>query len=224
VTHAGPSAHIAGFLLLVVTVTASQAATTARIEVSPGQRVTVDGYVASVRMLLEDICYRSGLSYLAYDAPDREATVRYVDMPLRELLKKLLRHESYSLGLHEHKPGKVEVTWLWVIGDHEQVGGNRNPLISAVRLRRLRVPGSFLKAAFGDGDRADHDQALNLLVDRISGDPEELHRFLATDSALIARSIQRFERAEKILVELRDRQRDPQVRTKLDEILEVLQQ
>lgn len=191
------------------------------LEVAADQRVSVVGRSASLKTVIEDVCYRAGVDVLFYDAADRPFGGTHRDIALHELLGRLLREESFMVETVRIS-GVVHVTSLRVLGE-PAVGAARRARGGGAR-RRFEVPPVLLDTAFGapGADAAERDAALATLAARISGDPVQLQGFLATDSHLIADAIRRYAGVEKQLREMQRRASDPRISQKIDEIVAAL--
>ena len=194
------------------------------VEVGPEQRVSVQGRSASLRLVIEDICYRAGVEMVFYDAADRPFGGTYHDLPLRELLDRLLHQESYMVEtVHVASTQADMVSSLRVLGDPAVAAARRAKGGGAAR-RRFQVPPALLDTAFGKttASSTERDTALATMAGRISGDPAQLQGFLATESRLIAETIRRYAGVEEPLRRLQTQYADPRIVHKIDEILAAL--
>jgi len=205
---------------------ASQAlAQLSTVEVSADQRVSVAGRAASLKTVVEDVCWRAGVSVDFYDAQDRPFGGTYRDLPLGDLLGRLLSRESYMAGsVRDPATGKDRLLWLRVLGDPATAAARRASSDWSASRAGFQVPPVLLQTALSASskDSSAKEAALASLAARISGDARQFEGFLATDSRLIAEAIARFDRAAESLRELRSRYRDPRVTAKIDEILAAL--
>ncbi len=212
------------FTLAVVSVTlltgapSDSSAVDLLIEVDTMQRVTVRGRGSSVRGVLEEVCLRADVDLLSYDATDRPYGGTYLEVPIDEFFRRLLRDESYMLETTSAS-GYPRVAAIRVLGD---------PAVAAERRRRgdgrprrgLRLPATLVDAAFaGMDEETDQPTALASLGSYIAGNQAQLQAFLATDSILIAQALRRHKNVEEPLRELKQRYRDPRIVAKIDEVL-----
>ena len=88
-----------------------------QLTVSREQIVTLSGSGTSLRDVIQQLCAASDVELRQYDAEDRPFAGKYTDVPLSELLPRLLRAESYAAGLRS-TAGKdgVRVAWVRVMG------------------------------------------------------------------------------------------------------------
>ncbi len=212
---------------LAALLAASRASAQQQIEVKADQTTTVSGSFPSLQSLVEDLCWRAGVTLLSYDAPDRPIAGRYQNVPLHEVLRRLLRMESFSVGLEgSGEARQPHVTWLRVIGEYEQASANRTkPQVSAVEgAGEFRVPPALMLTAFNTPAGPEQEAALRQLAGRVAGDPEELRKFLAVEPAVIAAEVGRYPQGVALITRLRDEQSDPAVRAHLDAVLALLGQ
>jgi hypothetical protein len=88
-----------------------------QIEVESQSAVTVIGSSESLRAVITALCETSGVELRSYRAPDRPISARYEGAPLRHVLERLLRRESFMLGFSAPAgEGAAEIAWLSVIG------------------------------------------------------------------------------------------------------------
>ena len=77
------------------------------IAVDPFQIATVSGRSDSLRQVIEELCRVAEVRLLAYDAEDRPMLAGYENLPLHELLPRLLKEESYFVGLHANETDRT---------------------------------------------------------------------------------------------------------------------
>lgn len=191
------------------------------VEVSPDQHVTVIGRAASLKSVVEDVCWRAGVSIDFFDAEDRPFGGSFRDVPFEIFLRRILSEESYLAGSSTGSGGRV--SWLRVLGD-PAVGWKRRAMGGGSGRRApLDIPPMLVETAFTNGgDEAEQREAMAVLTARIAGDPVELRSFLATDAALIAETLAQYRGAPAALAELAASQEEPRIRAKLAEILGAL--
>lgn len=195
------------------------------IEASATQAVTVSGRSDSLRTVLEDVCFRTGVELVFYDANDRSFGGSYRDLPVKLLFARLLRDESYMVETTgDARSGTERVTTLRVLGDPAVASARRARGGSGSARRHWQVPPVLLQTAFGDkaADSTERDAALATLASRISNDPTQLKGFLSTDSHQIALALRRFQGVDGPLRELKQRYPDPRIAQKIDEVLAAL--
>ncbi len=192
------------------------------IEVAPDQRTTLSGRQPSLKTVIEDLCYRAGVDLLFYDAEDRAFGGEYTGLPLKNVLARLLSHESYMIEAVRSGESQQEiVTSLRVLGDTNTASARRAHGGGAIRNRQFQVPPALLSTAFDSppANDAERQSALEMIGARISADPNQLAGFLTTDSRLIAEALERHKDVESGLRLLQTRYPNPRISAKIDEII-----
>jgi hypothetical protein len=159
-----------------------------------------------------------------YDAADRPYGGSFERLPLRTLLDRLLREESFVAEPRSETPsGEERVVRLRVLGDPAVARARRAS--GSGRTRPLQVPPSLLDTAFGEenSEEGEKEAALAALAARISPDPVQLRGFLATDARMIAEVVRRYRGVEKPLREMAARQTDSRIVAKIEEVIEALE-
>lgn len=215
----------AGVMYLHHTAASRAVAELSTVEVSADQHVTVVGRTPSLKTVIEDVCWRAGVSVDFYDAQDRPFGGSFRDLSLETFLRRVLSRESYMIGATRGpEPAGARITWLRVLGDpavatrRRAVGAPGNAGSGP-----LDVPPMLVETAFSSSaDQAAQQQAIDVLAKRIAGDPRELQSFLTTDSALIAQTLARYSGAARAIEALAARYDEPRIRAKLTEIIAAL--
>lgn len=87
------------------------------IAVSDRQIVTLNGSSPSLRAVIQQLCAESGVELRQYDAEDRAFAGSYDGVSLSELLPRLLRSESYAVGVRASQgEDKPRIAWVRVMG------------------------------------------------------------------------------------------------------------
>lgn len=207
------------------------------IEVKEGQRVSVSGQTSSLAQLVSDLCTKTGVSLRGYEAGDRPITVSYVDLPLRDALQRMLRDETYMIGVRAGaRPADVEVAWVHVTGSKS--GGPPSNVVVAPppppgaasqdamapgSLSSFGVESNIVTQALGNQDAAARREAIGQLVERVEAYPGELDGFLAGDVRKTADELAAFPFAAEALHILSTQQSDPGKRAKLKTLIEALE-
>lgn len=209
-----------GILLSATSATAQ--ASELSIAVSPDQRVSVSGRSASLRTVVEDVCYRAGIDVRSYDAEDRAFGGTYADLTAKSFLERLLRRESFMMEVASVDDAQ-RVVAIRVLGNPTAAAARR-ARGQAPRRSGFQVPPALVRTAFRatDGDQAGREAALGVIGSRIAGDPAQLEAFLTTDPLQIALAVQRHRGAESALRELQLRYPEPRIARKIDEIVAAL--
>jgi len=205
------------------------------IEVKDGQLVSVSGQAASLARLVGDLCTKTGVALRGYEAGDRPITVSYQDVPLREVLQRMLRDETYMIGVRAGDDSTdMAVSWLHVTGSKS---GDKPASAVAVPPPlpampppgpAVPVPGSMagftlapklITQALGSQDAAERREATRQLAEHLEAYPGELDAFLAGDFATTSNELAAFPFANEALRTLSIRQKDPLARAKIDAIV-----
>jgi hypothetical protein len=90
-------------------------ADSAEVSVDDNENVTVRGQSESLRDVVVALCTEARIDLLDFAAPDRTVSLRYDQIPLDRFLSRLLREESYMVGLKGGDNG-IRIAWLRVMG------------------------------------------------------------------------------------------------------------
>jgi hypothetical protein len=205
------------------------------IEVKEGQLVTMNGQAASLAKLIADLCAKTGTTLRGYEAGDRPITVSYEDVPLREVLQRMLRDETYMIGVRagpkgNERSGDVAVSWVHVTGSKTGssptgVAAVPPPLPSAPAPKPAKVPGSMtgfgvapnlITQALGSQNADERRAATREVAEHLEENPGELDQFLSSDMGPTADELAAFPFANEALKTFAIRQKDPVARAKLD--------
>lgn len=205
------------------------------IEIKDGQLVTMSGQAASLARLVSELCAKSGTTLRGYEAADRPITVSYQDVPLREVLQRMLRDETYMLGVRSSAgAANIAVSWLHVTGSKN---GGAPAGVVAVPLplptappaaAPTSVPGSMagfgvssniIAQALGGQNALERHAAASELAEHLETNPGEMDAFLANDIGTIAEQLAGFPYANEALRALSLRQKNPVAKAKLDTIV-----
>lgn len=203
------------------------------IEVNEGQLVTMSGQSPSLARLLGDLCAKTGVTLRGYEAGDRPIMVSYEDVPLREVLQRMLRDETYMIGVRAGTNAKdgtsdVEVSWVHVTGSKSGappsgVVAIPPPLPNAPT--PAKVPSSMtgfgvspgvITQALGSQNADERRAATREIAERLEANPGELDMFLDSDMGPAADELAGFPFATEALRTFAIRQKDPVARAKLD--------
>jgi len=208
------------------------------IEVKEGQLVTMSGQAASLAQLVADLCAKTGTTLRGYEAGDRPIMVSYEDVPLRDVLQRMLRDETYMIGVRAGASTKdastdVEVSWVHVTGSKSGTAPAHVVTVplAAPSAPPAKVPGSM--AGFGvsgnvitqalGAQNADERRAATLqLAEHLEANPGELDNFLANDMGSTADELASFEFANEALRTISIRQKDAVARAKIDAIVKMV--
>jgi hypothetical protein len=131
-----------GILLVVcapmLTSTAPAYAAGPELFVSSDQLVTLSGSSPSLRDVVQQLCAAAGVDLRQYDAEDRPFSGNYHDVPLAELLPRLLRSESHAVGLRASaQSSSTRIAWLRVMGASTGKPASLGPMAASPLVSRL---------------------------------------------------------------------------------------
>jgi len=201
------------------------------ITVAQGQLATVSGRSESLRSVIEQLCSAADIRLLAYDAEDRPMIAGYQNMPLHDLLPRLLKQESYFLGLRESEDGGgTRVATLRVIGQNRS-----DPVAAPTPASNLRealgdlgeqvpapafqIPPALLRSSFNSENLQTRERAAKYVHDRLLGNVGQTQRFISIDADTVGRILRPYKYSAEILERVRDLHTDPAVKIKLDDII-----
>jgi hypothetical protein len=204
-----------------------------RVEVDDAQSATVDGDGASLRDVVQRLCDSAGVRLIAYEAIDREVSVHYESLPLKDLLPRLLKQESFFVGLRAGSDKRdVRVSTLRVIGINTgettyaavpgaptAVGQALAGASAAVPNPGFQLPPALIRSAFDSNDATQHSEAARYIAENILGDLGAQQRFIGSNIDAIADSLKKHRYSTTILEQVRNGQDDPAVVIKLDQLI-----
>jgi hypothetical protein len=103
-------------IALVLACAGSSAAQEPEVTVSKDQIVSLSGSSPSLHGVIQKLCALSGVELRQYEAEDRKWTGNYQAVPLAELLPRLLRTESYAVGMKSGASAPPRIAWVRVMG------------------------------------------------------------------------------------------------------------
>lgn len=208
------------------------------IEVKQGQLITMSGQATSLAQLVSDLCASTGTTLRGYEAGDRAITVSYQDVPLRDVLQRMLRDETYMIGVHagsgsEDGTADVEVSWVHVTGSKSGTApANLMQVPVAVPTAPTpKVPESMggfgvspkvITQALASPNADERREATRQLAEHLETNPGELDAFLTRDLGTTADELAIFQFANETLRTLSMRQKDMVARAKIDAIVKMV--
>jgi hypothetical protein len=170
----------AAFLLGIFLTTSFLPAQAADITVDESQQITAHGDSESLRDVVVQLCEEARIDLRGFAATDRTVSVAYDELPLDRFLSRLLREESYVVGLKGDKNG-VRIAWLRVMGPESSTGGlkfgDERPT------SHFGVDKSVLETAWASEDESARKAATTKIVQKVVDDPAILDDFLAISPA-----------------------------------------
>ena len=205
------------------------------IEVKEGQLVTMSGQAASLAQLVGDLCARTGTTLRGYEAGDRPIMVSYQDVPLRDVLQRMLRDETYMIGVRagsNRKGGSsdIDVSWVHVTGSKSGTAP-ANVVAVAPPAATAKVPASMtgisvganvITQALGAQNADERRAATRELAEHLEANPGELDAFLSTDLGTTADELLAFPFSNEALQTVSIRQKDAVARAKIDAIVKMV--
>jgi len=161
---------------------------------------------------------------VSYDAPDRSLVADYEDVPLHQLLGRLLRSESYMIGLERGDDGP-RVSWLRVIGPER---GGAPPPGSAPTAAVSSAASYFgmssdvIETALSGSNALERAKATRSIIEAVKQDPDKLDAFLSRPIGTTATAIADEPFAIDLLNAIKVQQPDTGTRLKLDGIIRTI--
>jgi hypothetical protein len=204
------------------------------IAVDGGQLATVSGRSESLRSVIEELCEAADVRLLYYDAEDRPLVAGYEDIPLHDLLPRLLKQESYLLGLRASDSGSgTRVATLRVIGENRSGSiaaappANLKEALTGLGAQRpapaFQIPPALLRSSFNSENIQTRERAAKYVRERLLGNVGQTQRFVGIDADTLGRILRPYKHSGDILAKIRDGHDDPAVRIKLDEIIRAVE-
>ena len=158
--------------------------------------------------------------------------VSYQDVPLRDVLQRMLRDETYMIGVRAgEQPTDVEVSWLHVTASKAgtlPAGAVAvpPPLAAAPpNPGQPKVPGSMagfgvapkvIAQALGSQDAAERRAATRELAEYLEANPEKMDAFVSDVTAATVEDLAGYPHAIETLRTLAIREKNPDLRAKID--------
>jgi hypothetical protein len=224
---------LVGVLLLATSPRAAEDDNDLGIEIDDQQLVTMSTQTASLALVISQLCSKAGVTLRGFDAPDRPVAAAYEGVPLRDVLQRLLRDETYMIGVRAgREQSDVEVAWLHVTAS-KIVGQTSAPVPvlgepppapapAASGLSVTGLPPEVILDALSSDDEAKRRAATTALADHVEANPGALDDFLGKDSAATVDALAPYAYASEALQTLALRQKNSVNRAKLDSIAKSL--
>jgi hypothetical protein len=199
------------------------------IEIDAGQLVTLDTKATSLSTLVRELCTKAGVKLRGFEAPDRPVTATYDGVPLRDVLQRLLRDETYMIGVRAGADSRdIEVAWLHVTASKIEgrtaapVPAPAAPVPLPPVLSTIGAPAAMIVDAISNADEAKRKEATLQLADYVTENPGVLDKFLAEDVAINVEELVPYVYAHEALQTLALREPNPVNRARLDGIAKSL--
>lgn len=226
------AAVLASSLLAAPSIAADGAASVA-IEITDDQLVTLNTPPISLAAIVRELCTKAKVELRGFEAADRPVTATYDKVPLRDVLQRLLRDETYMIGVRSgDDKTRVEVAWVHVTAS--KIAGRTSPpaprvpiatpsaVVAPASLSRIGLPAEVVVDALSNADEAKRRDATRTLADHFDENPTSLGAFLANDPAATVDELASYTYAGEALQTVALRQQDPVSRAKLDGIVQSL--
>lgn len=192
------------------------------VEVDSDQRVTMKVRQVSRTALVGELCRKGNVQIASYGAADTEVAADFDRLPLARVLQRLLRSESYLLGLRAGPDGIARVAWVRVEGSEKdsfigltEATDLETELASVGAADTFSVDATLLAAAFTATSTDERSKALAAIIEPLKTDLERMEAFLAVPDEAVVVALARYERAAALLDELAPISSDPRVSAKL---------
>jgi hypothetical protein len=203
------------------------------VSVDETQNATVSGRSESLQAVIEELCEAAGVRLLYFDANDRPLVAGYKNLPLHELLPRLLKQESYMVGLTAGPEGGTRVATLRVIGENHSgsryagAPSNMREALSAMGQQRpapaFQIPPALLRSSFNSENTQTRERAAKYVRERLLGNVSQAQRFIGMESETVGRLLHPYKYAAEILTQVRNLHDDPAVQIKLDDIIRAVE-
>ena len=209
------------------------AAQSPEIFVAEDQVVTLSGNAPSLRDVVQQLCAAAGVELRMYGAPDRPFAGNYQGLPLAEILPRLLRQESYAVGLRA-SAAEPRIAWISVMGISGQIG--RGPSPKPVTISANNAPPTdgaptrtapelaateisvLLLPAFAASDDAVRKRQVARIVQQLSERPDMKQTLEAADIETVGQALAHHPTARGVFAEIQSGITDPGVQKRLNAI------
>lgn len=212
--------------VLVAAAAAWAQAANLSIDVDERQRVSMSGSSESLRDAVAELCERANVELVAYEAEDRPFSAAFRDVPLQEVLARLLRAEIYLVGLRS-VPGerRAAVSWLRVSGAAGSVGGGPvrggAPAAQAPAID-IGVAADVVQTALESDDPIARNTARRTILENLRSNPGALERFLDTDATTVVDRLIDSRHAAEFLNSLQSVAPDVKYRSRIQTLVRAL--
>jgi hypothetical protein len=208
------------------------------IEIDESQRVSVQGQAPSLATLVAEVCARAGVTLRGYEARDRPISVAYESIPLRDALQRMLRDETYMIGVRAGDGGKrINVAWVHVTGS-TSAGAPASPAAATSPLAAtppapppaevppsmtgFGLPAGVVSTALTSQNDAERRDAVRTLAEHVDTNPGLMDQFLAREIAGTIDELAAYPFSREALQTIAIRQKDPVKRAKIDAIVKAI--
>jgi hypothetical protein len=207
------------------------------LTVSNDQIVSLRGSSPSLRGVIQKLCAASGVELRQYEAEDRTWAGNYQDLPLAELLPRLLRTESYAVGMKSGASAAPRIAWVRVMG---AATGTPSPIVPAMPPppppppaaeppptgdqssmppdQATTVLAAMLRPAFTIDDEAARKQQVDRVVAKLNNLADTKMMLKVADPNAVATSLGAFPNARGVFAEIQSGVHDSEAQRYLNAI------
>jgi hypothetical protein len=211
------------------------AAQSPEIFVADDQVVTLAGSAPSLRDVVGQLCTGAVVELRLYGAPDRPFAGNFQSVPLTELLPRLLREESYAVGMRAAANAAApRIAWISVMGISGQIG-RKPPSPAPVAVSKNTAASDdeparagaelaaselsvLLLPAFAASDDAVRKRQVARIVQQLSERPETKQMLVDADIGIVGRALAHHPTARGVFAEIQSGVTDPEVQKRLNAI------
>lgn len=191
-----------------------------KIWVESQRSVTVIGSSDSLRAVIGALCERSGIELKSYRAPDRPMSARYEAAPLRHVLERLLRQESFMLGFAAPDGGgEPELAWLSVIGTEAEPSTGAGAASDSSTTPAAPGTGLLPLTLMAQENSVARNASAMQWARRLDSEQAMREEFAKADVSVLAAELADYEHARAFLQTVRTVVRNAQARAKVNGLL-----
>lgn len=169
----GPALAVALFAACVFVPTSAGGT---ELTVDDDQMITVRGQSESLHDVVVALCTEARIDLLGFAATDRTVSLDYDNIPLDRFLSRLLREESYMVGLKGGDNG-VRIAWLRVMGP--EAGTSALRFGEEPPTSYFGVQEALVEDAWSNEDADARAAAVAAVVKHVRANPEAIGTFIA---------------------------------------------
>ncbi len=146
--------------------------------VDENQVVTIRETDRSLHEIVIELCRKASVNLLGFAATDRPVAIKQEGVAMDKLLARLLREESYMVGLKRDGKDGVRIAWLRVMGPEASVSGNRFDDASE-NTAYFGLREDVVSRALTSEDEKSRTHAVNAVLAQVRDNPDTLDAFIA---------------------------------------------
>jgi hypothetical protein len=156
--------------------------------VGDGQIVSIHENSKSLREIVIDLCLKAEVSLLGFAATDRTLSIDQDDLPMDQLLSRLLREESYMVGLKREGEDGVRISWLRVMGPESSSSALRFDEQQIVK-SYFGMPKVVIDEAIASEDAEARSRAVKAVIKHVQQNPDAMDDFIGRGYAQLIKEI-----------------------------------